>query len=103
MPEAPAESDFMFLPEDQATAPVKGLYFQRFSGFWWAVRPGYGLVFFNPKNRRTGRRKFSYFGAPQCNTDERIKQATAETLPFEVEVKKIPLVFVPVNLRDYKD
>lgn len=98
-----AENDFMFLPEDQATAPTKGTFFQRYTDFWWAVRPGLGLVFFNPRNRRTGKRKFSYLGAPQCNMSERIKQLTAETLPFEVEVRKLPLVWVPVNLRDYKD
>jgi hypothetical protein len=103
MPPEPAEDDFLYLPEDQATAPTKGLFFQRYPGMWWAVRPGYGLVFFNPKNRRTGRRKFSYLGAPQCNVSERIKQATAETLPFEVEVRKFPLVWVQVNLRDYRD
>lgn len=96
------EDDFLFLPESEAAAPTKGAFFQRYADFWWAVHPEKGLVFFNPKNRRSGRRKFSYLGAPQCNTDERIKQATTATLPFEVEVKKLPLVWVQVNLSDYK-
>lgn len=97
------ESDYMYLSEAEAVAPSKGLFFRRCADSWWAVRPGHGLVFFNPSNRRTGRRKFSYLGAPQCNTDERIKQLTARTLPFEVDVRKFPLVFVPVNLSDYSD
>ena len=97
------EDDFLYLPEAEAAAPSEGMYFQRYADSWWAVRPGHGLVFFNPKNRRTGRRKSSYLGFPQCNTDERIKRLTARTLPFEVEVRKFPLVWVQVSLSDYKD
>lgn len=98
----PTEDDFLYLPEAEAAAPVKGSFFQRYADFWWAVRPGYGLVFFNPR-KRDGHRRASFLGFPQCNADERIKQLTAQdNLPFEVEVRKIPLVFVPVNLSDYR-
>jgi hypothetical protein len=93
-----AADDFMFLPLGEAVTPTKGLYFQRYHNMWWAVHSTKGLVFFNPKNRRNGRRKYSYWGSPQCNADARIKQMTAETIPFPVEVRQVPLVFVQVDI-----
>jgi hypothetical protein len=93
------EDDFLFLPLAEATAPTKGVYFQCYRDYWWAVHPEKGLVFFNPKNRRTGRRKAFRWGWPQCNMDARIKQLTAEDrLPFAVEVIKVPFAFVEIDL-----
>jgi hypothetical protein len=97
------DDDFLFLPVDQVTAPEKGLYFQLYANAWWAVHAERGLVFFNPKSKRTGRRRFSYLGAPQCNVIEKLARGVSrDHLPFEVEIRQFPVVFVPVNLSDYK-
>jgi hypothetical protein len=99
--EEPKPEDYLFLPVDQVAAPVKGVYFQRYADAWWAVHPDKGLVFYNPR-RGDGRRRHSYWGAPQCNTDERIARGVSrDHLPFPVEVRKFPVVFVQVNISDY--
>lgn len=100
----PAEDDYLFLPENQVTAPPKGVFFQCYRNSWWLVAPGRGLVFFNPLNRtgpKAGRRQRSWFGYPQCNTDQRIAGRPRE-LPFPVEVRQFPAVFVPVEISDFQ-
>jgi hypothetical protein len=92
----------VFLPADEAAAPVKGAYFQLYRDAWWAVHPGKGLVFYSPKNRHTGRRRNGY-RSPQCNTDERITRAlSGSNIPFEIEVRQFPMVFVPVDISAYR-
>lgn len=103
MPQELSPDDYVFLPEDQAAAPSGGVYFQRFADRWWACAPDKGLAFYNPKNPRTGRRRHSYLGAPQCNDDERIARMLSKHCPFPVEVKKIPLVWVQIDISDYRD
>lgn len=104
MPEAQLpDGDFLFLPEKEVTAPSRGLYFQLYADAWWAVRPGHGLVFFNPVRKRGTGRRFSYYGAPQCNHIEKLARGVSrDHLPFEVEIRKFPVVFVPVSLSDLK-
>ena len=72
---------------------------------WWTVHPERGLLFFNPKNARTGRRRFGRYGSPQCNTDERISRKvgldTAGSVIDGIEVRLFPSVWVPVNISDY--
>jgi len=100
-----SEDDYMFLPEAEVAAPARGTFFQCYRDAWWAVHPEKGLVFFNPVLRqgaRAGRRRLSWLGAPQCNADERVKRGTAGRYPFPVEVRQFPVVFVPVEISDYR-
>jgi len=97
----PTEDDYLFLPVGQAERPDKGVYFQRIADHWWSVHPDKGLVFYNPLNTRTGRRRHSYLGAPQCNTDERITRQVGKYAPFPVEVRLVPLVWVQISMHDY--
>lgn len=98
------EDDYMFLPEAEVTAPARGTFFQCYRDAWWLVRPGKGLVFFNPvvrTGRRAGLRQRSWLGAPQCNMDERIRRNLIVQPPFPVEVRQFAVVFVPVEISDY--
>lgn len=99
-----SESDYMFLPVDEATAPVKAGMFQHYVDAWWVVHPERGLAFFNPPGRR---RRAGSLGSPQCNTDERIARkvgpVTAGTVFPEVEIRQFPSVWVPIDISDYRD
>jgi hypothetical protein len=97
----PAEEDYMFLPEDQAAVPARGCFFQRYADYWWAVHPEKGLVFYNPRTR-VGRRRHSFLGKPQCNTDGRVRQLMTD-YPFQVEVRQFPLVFAEISISDYME
>src|SRR5215469_14287665 len=100
-----SKDDYVFLPVAEATAPGKGGFFQHYVDAWWTVHPVNGLLFFNPKNARTGRRRHGRYGFPQCNTDERIARKvgldTAGSLWPEIEIRKFPSVWVPVDINDY--
>lgn len=50
---------------------------------------------------RTGRRRHSFLGAPQCNGDERIARMVSEHCPFPVEIRQFPLVWVQIDIHDY--
>jgi hypothetical protein len=99
--------DYLFLSLAEATAPTKGGFFQHYLNGWWVVHPDKGLAFYNPKHVRTGRRQLGRWGSPQCNTDERISREVgmdcASSLWPEIEVRLIPSVWVPIDLRDYRD
>ena len=101
-----SEADYVFLPVDEATAPGQGGFFQHYVDAWWVVHPERGLVFFNPKNTRTGRRRFGRYGSPQCNADERISRKvgadTAGSVFPEVEIREFPSVWVPIDISDYQ-
>ncbi len=97
------EDDYMFLPEDQVLTPSRGTFFQCYRNAYWIVHPGKGLVFFNPVHRagiNAGQRSRSWYGYPQCNTDERIARWPRE-FPFPVEARHFPVVFVPIEVSDY--
>lgn len=95
------EDDYLFLPLDEAASPTSGVYFRRIADSWWAVHPEKGLVFYNPLNPRTGRRRHGHKGWPQCNSDQRIKELTGRLLPFPVEVRFFPSVFVQISVGDF--
>ena len=100
-----SESDYVFLPVDEAVSPAKGGFFQHYVDAWWAVHPERGLAFYNPPNTRTGRRRHHGLGSPQCNTDERISRSvagkTVSSLWPEVRIEQFPSVWVPASLSDY--
>ena len=99
------EADYMFLPVAEVAAPSRGTFFQCYRNVWWKVHPDKGLVFFNPVVRqgpRAGRRRHSWLGFPQCNTDERIVRSTVVApCPFPTEVRQFLVVFVPIEISDY--
>ena len=100
-----SETDYVFLPVAEAVAPRKGGFFQHYVDVWWCVHPERGLAFYNPLNRRTGRRRHHRYGSPQCNTDERVARAVgAKTMGIlwpEVRVEQFPSVWVAISLSDY--
>jgi len=101
------KDDYMFIPADEALAPADGGHYQHYVNCWWVVHPEKGLAFFNPKNARTGRRRFGRYGSPQCNADERISRMvgakTIATLWPEVEIQQLGSVWVPIDISDYRD
>jgi hypothetical protein len=101
-----SKDDYVFLPVDEATAPAKGGFFEHYVDAWWTVHPEHGLLFYNRKNPRTGRRRVHGLGSPQCNTDERITRKvgldTAGSLWPDIRVEQFPSVWVPVNISDYR-
>lgn len=64
---------------------------------WWSVHPDKGLRFFQSTRGRQG----ELVGAsPQCNSNREIVE---RVLRHECdEIKKIPLVLVPINVSDYQ-
>jgi hypothetical protein len=102
-----SEADYVFLPLEEAVTPQKGGFFQHYVSAWWVVHPDRGLAFYNPRNARTGRRRHSRYGSPQCNTDERIARMvgpkTVGELWPDVRIQQFPSVWVPVDISDYRD
>lgn len=101
-----SKDDYVFLPVEEAVSPRKAGFFLHYVDAWWAVHPEHGLLFYNRKDRRTGRRGRRY-GSPQCNTDRRIAEMvgrdTAGELWPEIEIRQFPSVWVPINISDYRD
>lgn len=100
-----SKDDYVFLPVEEAVSPRGGTYFQHYVDHWWVVHPEHGLLFYNRKNRRTGRRWQRGLGSPQCNTDERISKMVGDkTLAIlwpDIEIRQFPSVWVPINISDY--
>jgi hypothetical protein len=90
-------SDYNFLPLEEAVSPKRGGYFHHVINGWWAVHPEWGLVFWK-KGQRPG------LGAPQYNSDERIVRSVGlRDIPWpEVEIRQIPSVWVPIDISDYR-
>lgn len=100
----PAEDDYLFLPLEHAVGPAQAGYFEHEVDAWWVVRPGKGLVFYNPLcNRQTGRRRHRFLGSPQCNTDERVTRGMVRDgiYPFTVEVQQVPSAWVQCSPAEY--
>lgn len=98
-----AEEDYRFLPLDEAVSPTRGAYFQRYAGFWWAVHPGKGLAFWNPRGRN-GRRRAPGLGSPQCNPSEAISRSVAAhaITAWPVEVRLIEVAWIPISPSDFR-
>lgn len=89
---------FIEVPVSEFTKPRTGM-FNVFVDYWWEVTKDDCLLFF-----RGGYKRSDLYTSPQCNKDERIARSLSEKfrgLPFEIEVKQIPIVYVPIKLRDY--
>lgn len=104
----PTEEDYQFLPVGEAVSPAKGGFFVHYLDCWWLLHTEKGLAFWNPVNRRTGRRRSGQetrLGAPQMNSDERISRLVREKCPppFPHEVRRMASVWVPVNISDYRE
>lgn len=100
-----SETDYVFMPVDEAATPRAGGFFQHYVDAWWAVHPERGLMFYNPVNPRTGRRRHGRYGSPQCNTDKRISQLVCDktvlTIWPDVRIDQFPSVWVPFSLSDF--
>ncbi len=99
-----SETDYVFLTVEEAVTPRKGGFFQHYVDAWWVVHPERGLAFYNPKDRRTGRRRHGRYGSPQCNTDERISRMFGtKTVPWpHARIEQFPSVWVPIDISDYR-
>ena len=76
-----------FVPIDKASAPKSGM-FEVYKDYWWVVTPDEEIMFYREHS-------------PQCNRDEAIAKRVHEKLYPGYEVRQLPLVFVPINPRDY--
>jgi len=66
---------------------------------WWTVHPEKGLVFWCSNKRRRDLTNAS----PQCNPIEATARHLQQRLWPDHETRQIPLVLVPINVRDYHD
>lgn len=76
-----------FVPLDKATTPTTGM-FQVYVDWWWCVTPEEQLMFYHED-------------APQCNRQEKLARRLHDRLYPGYEVRQIPVVYVPINPRDY--
>jgi hypothetical protein len=88
------KSRYNFLPEDKATTPPTSGYFQALSNRWWVSHPEKGLAFFWMRGDKG-------LGSPQCNINESISIKIGVNSIEGAQVKFIPVVYVPIDLRDY--
>jgi hypothetical protein len=90
------EEHYNFLPLADARHPKAAGLFRHVVDHYWLVHPEKGLAFYNPPGRA-----HSGLGAPQCNTDPRIRELMADC-PWPAELRKIASVFVPARASDYR-
>jgi hypothetical protein len=89
----PDDKKLNFIDIEKATTARDG--YLVITNRFWSVCPDRGVIFFKPKP--TG----SSYGAPQCNSDERLAEDTRKRLYPWAETKFIPAVFVPHNCNDF--
>lgn len=94
------EEDYVFISLDKADLPREGV-FEHYVDYFWLVHPEKGLAFWNPKSKVTGKRG-RRFGSPQCNSSKDIAYMVAKKTKWPHEVRQIPLVFVPIDIREYQ-
>lgn len=80
-------------PISKMTEPPSGLC-RVIKDHWWAVTEDEKILFYNG-------RKGAKFSSPQCNADERCARRLHEKLYPGLEVRQIPVVFVPDDPRNY--
>lgn len=93
------------VPITQVTTPKAGL-FQVYVNDWWAVSKDEEVYFFADKR--------SPFASPQCNANEGLARRVNESrvdvaerykhaeLTNYAETRQLPIVFVPINMSDYR-
>lgn len=87
----------VYLPENEAIA-ARGVT-DAIRDAWWCVHPDKGLMFWQPLAKRKGK---VLGAAPQCNANESITRLImAKTYPW-ADVKQVPLVLCPIDVRDYE-
>lgn len=106
------DKDFQFITIEEAINPTKGNYFQMYLNYWWAVCPGKGLMLYNPVGRpvkinltnegtEVQERRRQRFGSPQCNMHYSIVKRVSDGYDFEIQVRKFPRIFIPIDPVDY--
>lgn len=95
--------DFVFVDPAELTIPPDGPI-ECLKNYWWAIDAQGRVAFYNPVNRRTGKRRRPgrAAGAPQANPHEALARRVAASLDlWAVDVVFIPIVFRPFNPKDY--
>lgn len=83
------ETDFTYLPLDQALAPHRSTSLVAvLRDRYWAIHPERGLLFYVGRGRRGG-------CSPQCNNSQEIVKRLC---PDFAEVRFLPLALVPVSI-----
>lgn len=92
---------FLFVTLEEATKPVNGL-FQIFVDYWWPLDSQGRIAFYNPM--LAGKRRHAsikYRGSPQCNSNRLIAERVSQCQEWPVEIRQIPVVYVPIDPKDY--
>lgn len=80
-------ADYKFVRVEHVVEPPDRGMVQIYSDCWWTTRGGEELAFFKGH-------------APQCNPNESIVKRLAEHKPWDVEVKLVPRVYLPVTVHE---
>lgn len=93
---AVAEDDprLTFIKLDEATIPPGGII-EHHKAKWWCVCPRRGLIFWRPD------KKYSWPGAPQCNSNEEVTRRFRERMYPWAELRFLPSAFHRVDPKDY--
>lgn len=89
---SPDDDHLVYVPLRELATPPSGIIEHR-AGYWWAVHPIRGAIFF--------RRRPGDTPAPQCNADERITRRFLTGLYPWAECVQVPHAFRKVNPRGY--
>lgn len=81
-----------FIQFDKVADP-DGLYVEVFRDRWWVVDPERGVALW----RERGMTSLS----PQCNASEAITRSLVECLYPWADVRQVPMVLVPIDVRNY--
>jgi hypothetical protein len=63
---------------------------------WWQVHPKKGLVFWNPRPNKY----VVGYGIPECDVEKSDAERRHQKFPW-AEIRFIPDVYCPINIRDY--
>jgi len=81
------KKNIKFVPIAEASKPKNGM-FQLYVDYWWCVTPDEEIMLY----RRT---------SPQCNHNEDCARRVNEKLYPGYEIRQLPVIFVPIDPRDY--
>lgn len=87
-------------PIEKMTTPKQGM-FNIYLDRYWVVVSNDNILFYGEDR--------SPYASPQCNANEEIARSVAvSSVSFlgddvEYEVRHLPVVYVPINLHDYRD
>jgi hypothetical protein len=89
-------ASLVFMPEDEVLS-ANGIC-QVLRNQWFSVDLEKGLAFYQSDKRRAGQLRGA---SPQCNSSEHTARSLNQRLYPDFEVKLIPLVLLPIEVKDY--